>query len=243
MILSIVQREWREILIVFLLVVVGFSLPECGQHKHDAQQAFQNLVSVKDSARTQRLADSSTITTQNQILVADKSQIKALTEKVAGMDNLQAQVRYKTIFVAPPAVAPITAPVYYTDTATSQRYLKVPASFRLKHQWYQQAGTILDNGTVRLDTFRVALQTSVTFGDAAHKWYQFFKPWQPVVSVHEANPYARLTGLQNVALEQRPPRVSIGLQAGYGILPLQRTFGPYAGIGIQWQILGSNRRK
>jgi hypothetical protein len=244
MILTLVRKEWREILIVVLLVLVGLSLPECRQHKQEATQAFNNLITAKDSTRMQRLSDSSTIATQNQIIVASQEQINALTQKVAGLQNVKAQVLYKTVFAAPPSIGVIAAPAYLTDsTAAKQQYLKVPASFRFDNEWYQQAGTILGNGTVRLDTLRVSMQTSVTFGDAAHKWYQFFKPWQPVVSVHEANPYATIYGLENVVLQQRPPRLSIGLQVGYGLLPTQRTFGPYAGVGLQWQILGSNRSR
>jgi hypothetical protein len=243
MIFTLIQKEWRELLIVVLLVLVGLSLPECRQHKQEAAQAFQNLVTVKDSTRTQRLADSSTIATQNQIIVADKAQMKALATQVAGLENVRAQVLYKTVFVAPPTVGYIAAPGYISDTtAEKQQYLRVPASFRYEGEWYQQAGTILGDGTVKFDTLRVSMQTSVTFGDAAHKWYQFFKPWQPIVSVHEANPYASITGLENVVLNQRPPRLSVGLQAGYGILPVQRTFGPYVGVGFQWQILGSPRK-
>jgi type II secretory pathway pseudopilin PulG len=241
--LSFIRQEWREALIVILLVIVGLSLPQCRQNKQEATQAFQNLETAKDSTRTQRLADSSTIATQNQVIVANQAQLNALTQKIVGLENVKAQVLYKTIFAAPPSIGVIAAPAYYTDsTADKQQYLKVPASFRFDNEWYQQAGTILGNGTVRLDTLRVSMQTSVTFGDAAHKWYQLFKPWQPVVSVREANPYATIYGLENVVLQQRPPRLSVGLQVGYGILPTVRTFGPYAGVGLQWQILGSSRR-
>lgn len=75
----------------------------------------------------------------------------------------------------------------------------------------------------------------ITLGGVKNGW---FKPKEYEVQVLNLNPNTSTRELRSFQVKTKPKRISIGLQAGYGVGLLDFKTQPYVGIGVQYNLIG-----
>lgn len=75
----------------------------------------------------------------------------------------------------------------------------------------------------------------ITLGSVKNGW---FKPKEYEVQVLNLNPNTSTRELRSFQVTNKPKRISIGLQAGYGVGLLDFKTQPYVGLGVQYNLIG-----
>lgn len=98
------------------------------------------------------------------------------------------------------------------------------------NQW--EEGKIVASRDSIFREIRIKNDYEITIGDRKNPW---FKPKQSTVSIRNLNPNTLTQELRSVTIQERPKRLSLGLQVGYGLN--SSGISPYVGVGLNYNVL------
>lgn len=220
----------KNIIIVTLIVFCIVSMRECMDWRQVAGQATVVLDSVNQ--RMSYVVDEAgkTITYQNQVIVSRQKDIDRLTEENAALRKVQGQVKWKTKTNVERDTIEVGVPVYIWENDTC---LQLPYTFQQYKKWYGYKFTINSQVTIQ-DSLYFLSEPTLTIGYKKKKWYEVFKEREKIVTLQDSNPFIQVTDLSNIFIEKPKKRVSLGLQAGYGLT--KGGLGPYVGVGLNYNL-------
>ena len=219
-----VERLLIIIVVCFIIALGAYyvynNYKQLSQYKEVSLKAETELKEFK----VKRLADSSTIVTQQQLLVSKENAVALkLVELQDGFKSLQAQIKSSTVTHFDNLDVPFV-PYGYADTTGGRLvdtvglnlvkreylpedsgYLKTPAPFAYNSKWLTATGFV---GAKRLhfDSINIPNNVTVTIGEK-YKSNNFFyklnplKKLEPVVDIKNDNPYLTVTSTSNVIIK------------------------------------------
>jgi len=209
-------------LIISILAIIIFMLCWKGcELKKDYDNLLDNSTNyalLDDKFEKKNLKDSSTMATQNQLLL---SQIEALKLGVLKLNGeikiVQSQVSQKQEIKIDSFFVPFI-PTHYADTSLwmarikngdSSRYLIdslinnsviVPQPFKMEEKWFKMYGKVQKKGLL-LDSFLLTNESTITLGYKKSGFLNLKK--EAIVEVNNTNPYVDVTKLKNVVIKEK----------------------------------------
>jgi hypothetical protein len=209
-------------LIISILAIIIFLLCWKGcELKKDYDNLLDNSTNyglLDEKFEKKNLKDSSTMATQNQMLL---SQIEALKLGVLKLNGdikiVQSQVSQKQEIKIDSIFVPFV-PTNFADTSLwmarikkgdSSRYLIdslinnsviVPQPFKMEEKWFKMYGKVQKKGLL-LDSFLLTNESTVTLGYKKSGFLNLKK--EAVVEVNNTNPYVDVTKLKNVVIKEK----------------------------------------
>lgn len=171
---------------------------------------------------------------QEQIIIGKNSDLAELSDSIKDLKNLKSQVRIvtRTQYISDTVEIPSSNLTEISDST----YLKLPYMLSDKNRWYNYQFRFTESGKVIRDSLTFYSEFLVSFGYEKKFNLNPFNKNKPIVYFRDLNPHTEVTEMQNIVIEDfKPRKVSIELQAGYGIT--SDGFSPYLGIGIGYQLI------
>ena len=203
------------VVIILLLAVKACQL----QMEHDQLvNEVGNLQLGEQKFKEKIFEDSSTIVTQDQMIVSQSDAIKMGMLKLDGeIKKVQHQVRQQQNIGIDSVVVPYV-PNNFADTTgwmvrikngDSSRALLdtlisnsliVPAQFSLQQKWYSINGKVKKDG-VLIDSLRIQNESSVTIGWKKSGFLGLGR--KPIVEIKNTNPYLSVSKMNNVSIKKK----------------------------------------
>ena len=219
-----VERLLIIIAVCFIVVLGAYSVynnyKQLSQYKEVSLKAQSELKEFK----LKRLADSSTIVTQQQLLVSEKNAVALkLVELQDGFKSLQAQIKSTTMTHFDALDVPFV-PYGYADTTGGKLvdtvglnlvkreylpedsgYLKTPSPFAYNSKWLTATGFV-GAKRIHFDSINIPNKVTVTIGEkykSNNFFYKInpFKKLEPVVDIKNDNPYVNVMAASNVIIK------------------------------------------
>jgi hypothetical protein len=224
------------------LLILLFSLRECGNVKDDAAVDQRNLKNQIAGLQKQVTSSGDTIYKMGQIIVKRNSELAKLAEENDAISKITAQVKVKEVIEIVGIPVPFDRPVFGHCDSSRATWLKLPALYMdTTDRWFKVYGSINGDGRNRIDLLRVFSEPTITLGDAKKPLYKrLFKAPEPIVTYTNKNPYMRVTDIKNVIIQddrKNKGKFGVSLQAGYGILLPNGKTGMYLGVGGDYRII------
>lgn len=199
----------RTIIVIVLILLVLLFLKGCYYNQYN--NLVNQVAKLKEGEiafRMQRLKDSSTIVSQEAIILTKDEAIKL------GYGKIQSQVVTKTRVVIDSIFIPY--PTNYVDTTgwafkfkngdTSKAIIDsliansliVPADWQKSTKWLSISGKVKKEG-VLIDTIIIPNETSVTIGYKKSGFLNLGR--KEMVDVRNTNPYLNTDGMRNVVIK------------------------------------------
>ena len=121
------------------------------------------------------------------------------------------------------------------DTVTINGETKIADFYETKWSNKWEEGYILARPDSIFRNIKVKNDYQITLGGVSNGW---FKPKEYEVQVLNLNPNTSTRELRSFQVTNKPKRISIGLQAGYGLGLLDFKPQPYVGLGVQFNLIG-----
>lgn len=224
------------IIVIFSLLLLG----QCSRNKEYIENIERNH-SI-DTAKLRTIIDKrgNKLVIKDSYIAKSKADEKKYIEEIENLKKIKNQTKVITKFLVQNVEVSIDRPVYITDSSTGRKFLQVPSSFQNKKEWYSLQGTITEKGHVLLDTLSMKSDATISVGYEKKKLLQLFKEPNLVVVYKEKNPYIKVDSLKNVSVEGNYPKLSVDVQAGYGITI--SGLSPYIGVGLSYKIRTKKRK-
>ena len=174
-----------------------------------SQRMYRNYKSSLDSLKIHTTRQGEQIFYQNQIIVGKQSHIN--------------DYKYQTDTVYE---------IRYVGSDNVFDYLRVPSVFSKDSEWLTYRFTVYKDRGV-MDSLSFVTKPTITIGYEKEGLLGIFKRNNPVVTITDKNPFANVGSIENVFLEKQPPRLSLGLQAGWYMTSKGLLFGVGAGLGYR----------
>ncbi len=229
---------YKNIAIFILVAIIIFSVKQCSDIDDNAKQERENNSAKEYTLNTRLDKQDKLITEQKQVIVNTKKERDELIVKVEGLTNITEQVRVITKTKIDSIKILIDRPIYLTiDTGKAKgTYLAVPTKFnKINDEWYGLTGNIGLKGSLEVDSLWFNNKITISFGMEKWNIKKPFKNRVPLVSFQDENPYSKVKSMKNVKYDKPLPKISIGLQGGYGVTT--KGLGGYVGIGINYSII------
>jgi PBP1b-binding outer membrane lipoprotein LpoB len=226
-------------IIILLLFFKGCEM------KKDYDNLLNNsssLANFENKFDKKSLKDSSTMATQNQMLLSQVEALKLGVLKLNGdIKIVQSQVSQKQEIKIDSVLIPFV-PKNYADTlywiarlrkGDSSRYLIdsllnnsviVPQPFKMDEKWFKIFGKVQKKGLL-LDSFSLVNESTVTLGYKKSGFLNLKR--EAVVEVNNSNPYLNVTKLKNVIIKEKKSILQsklfwfgIGIIGGVGLKAL-----------------------
>jgi hypothetical protein len=214
-----------------LLIVLWGSVTKCSKNKEmlDEEQAYTEKFSIE------KTKDGKQIALQAENIISNKKLIKSLSDTISSFKKITQQTKFVLVTKVVEVEVPIKDYVYIKDSVGNS-YLKTPANFSYedKDKWFALKGTITDKGTIQMREMTYRNSLSIYAGWKKRTLKDIFKKRERQIGVVDLNPSSTVSKLSNFTIKEKEHRISIGLQAGYGLTT--KGFLPYAGLGIQLRL-------
>jgi hypothetical protein len=177
-----------------------------------------NISNFENKFEKKSLKDSSTMATQNQMLLSQVEALKLGMLKLNGdIKIVQSQVSQKQEIKIDSVFVPFV-PNNYADTlfwmarlkkGDSSRYLIdslinnsviVPQPFKIDEKWLKMYGKVQKKGLL-LDSFLLINESIVTLGYKKSGFFNLKR--EAIVEVNNSNPYLNVTKLKNVVIKEK----------------------------------------
>lgn len=227
---------YKNIAIAILIFIVIFFMKQCADIKNISDQHRNNLLLVDNEFTEYKDKEGKKSYRQEQTIVSQRKDIDRLTTEVEGLKKINAQIKATIITKVDTIKVPIDNPIFITQPETGDKYLKLPAGFKkIDNEWYGFTGSISKEGTVDMDSLWVINKPTITFGIEKFNIKTPFRKRDPMVVFQDENPYSSVRELSNIKLDKPLPKISIGLQGGYGVTT--KGLGGYIGIGVNYNLI------
>ena len=204
--------------LTFIIVMLFWKGCELKKDYNNLLDNSTNYANLENSFKKKTLKDSSTIATQNQMLLTQFEALKLGVLKLNGdIKVVQSQVTQKQEIKIDSVFVPFI-PSHFADTSVwmarinkgdSSRHLIdsllnntviVPHSFKLEDKWFNMYGKVQKKGLL-LDSFLITNESVVTLGYKKSGFLNLKK--EAVVEVTNSNPYLNVTKLKNVVIKDK----------------------------------------
>lgn len=166
--------------------------------------------------KQQRLKDSSTLVTQEAVLLTQEEAIKmGLIQNADRYGKVQSQVTTKTKIVIDSVFMPYTPPNYVDTSGWAYKFqngdtsaavldsvlensIIVPQSVEKSDNWFSMRATIVKDGLL-VDSIRISNQSSVTIGYQKTGFLNLGR--KQVVDITNSNPYLSTESMRNVVIK------------------------------------------
>jgi len=202
-------------IIILLLFFKGCEM------KKDYDNLLNNsssIATLENKFEKKSLKDSSTMATQNQMLLSQVEALKLGVLKLNGdIKIVQSQVSQKQEIKIDSVLIPFV-PKNYADTlywvarlkkGDSSRYLIdslinnsiiVPQPYHMEEKWFKMYGKVQKKGLL-IDSFLLINESTVTLGYKKSGFLNLKR--EAVVEVNNTNPYLNVTKLKNVVIKEK----------------------------------------
>ena len=227
---------YRNIAIAILVCIIIFLVKQCADTKKISDQHRNNLL-LSDNAFTEyKDKEGKKSYRQEQIIVSKQKDIDKLVTEVEGLKKITTQVKIVFKTKVDTIKVPIDNPIFLTQPETGDKYLKLPASFKkIDDKWYGFTGRITKDGIEMIDSLWFVNEPIITFGREKFNIKTPFTKRDPIVVFQDENPYSSIKKISNIRLDKPLPKISIGLQGGYGVTT--KGLGGYIGIGVNYNLI------
>jgi len=210
----------RIIIVVLTFIIIMLFWKGC-EMKKDYDNLLDNsttYVDLQDNFIKKTLKDSSTLATQNQMLLSQFEALKLGVLKLNGdIKIVQSQISQKQQIKIDSIFVPFI-PTHFADTSVwmarikkgdSSRYLIdslinnsviVPQPFKMEQKWFSMYGKVQKKGLL-LDSFLLTNESVVTLGYKKSGFLNLKK--EAVVEVSNSNPYLGVSKLKNVVVKDK----------------------------------------
>jgi hypothetical protein len=210
----------RLMLLILTIIILLLFFKGC-EMKKDYDNLLKNSSSIstlENKFEKKSLKDSSTMATQNQMLLSQVEALKLGVLKLNGdIKIVQSQVSQKQEIKIDSFFVPFI-PTHFADTSLwmarikngdSSRYLIdslmnnsviVPQPFKMEEKWFKMYGKVQKKGLL-LDSFLLTNESTITLGYKKSGFLNLKK--EAVVEVNNTNPYVDVTKLKNVVIKEK----------------------------------------
>lgn len=225
----------KQTLIIAILIatVIFLGLQIIKSNKIIKQQDQNQMILLQGYKFELSKKDSQSVY-QQQVIVDKNSKIADLVDSLKEIKNIQSQVHIVTKTIYNTDTVKIPREFHYQIDTTS--YLALPFSFEKDLKWAKYKFTLTQDFDIIRDSLYFINDFIVVMGYQKKFNINPFDKNKPIVYFRDKNPYTKTTQMQNVVIEDfKPRRISIGIQAGYGISG--QGLGPYIGVGVNYSLL------
>ena len=207
----------RLIFTILAIIIIMLLWRGCELNK-DYNNLLNNSSDLENKFTQKKLKDSSTIATQNQLILSQKEAIKLGVLKMNGdIKVVQSQVSQKQEIKIDKVLVPFI-PTNFADTSVwmanikngdSSRHLIdslinnsviVPQPYQMEEKWFKMYGKVQKKGLL-LDSFLLINESTVTLGYKKSGFLNLKK--EAIVEVTNSNPYLNVTKLKNVVIKEK----------------------------------------
>jgi len=215
------KLNFNRLMFAILTIIIIMLLWKGCEMKKDYNNLLDSsssIVTLQNSFEKKSLKDSSTMATQNQMLLSQVEALKLGMLKLNGdIKIVQSQVSQKQEIKIDSVLIPFV-PKNYADTlywiarlrkGDSSRYLIdsllnnsviVPQPFKVDEKWFKMFGKVQKKGLL-LDSFSLVNESTVTLGYKKSGFLNLKR--EAVVEVNNTNPYIDVTKLKNVVIKEK----------------------------------------
>jgi uncharacterized protein DUF6808 len=220
-----------------IILIALLCLSHCESNKNEKQMdGDRDNFSKRETAFKEIITKQNTkIYTQKQSLVKAGETIETQADIIQELKKVNTVVSMTVKTTIEKDTVLIDKPIYITKDGIE--YLQVNAKFDKHTKWYSINGAIKSGGIIEIDSLTFITKPSIYIGYARKTLLQkiTFQKAKREVVFKDDNPYSRVISMENIAVEEKKNRVSIGIQGGYGLTIFG--FTPYLGIGIQYNLI------
>ena len=239
------KLNFNRLMFAILTIIILLLFFKGCEMKKDYDNLLNNsssLANFENKFDKKSLKDSSTMATQNQMLLSQVEALKLGVLKLNGdIKIVQSQVSQKQEIKIDSVLIPFV-PKNYADTlywiarlrkGDSSRYLIdsllnnsviVPQPFKMDEKWFKIFGKVQKKGLL-LDSFSLVNESTVTLGYKKSGFLNLKR--EAVVEVNNSNPYLNVTKLKNVIIKEKKSILQsklfwfgIGIIGGVGLKAL-----------------------
>jgi len=212
------KLNFNRLMFVILTIIIIMLLWKGCELNKDYNNLLNNSSDLENKFTQKKLKDSSTIATQNQLILSQNEAIKLGALKINGdIKIVQSQVSQKQEIKIDSVLVPFV-PNNYVDTSVwlasikngdSSRYLIdslinnsiiVPQPYHMEEKWFKMYGKVQKKGLL-IDSFSLINESIVTLGYKKSGFLNLKR--QAVVEVNNTNPYLKVTKLKNVVIKEK----------------------------------------
>ena len=206
------------LILTFIIIMLFWKGCEMKKEYNNLLDNSTNYANLENSFKKKTLKDSSTIATQNQMLLTQFEALKLGVLKLNGdIKIVQSQVSQKQQIKIDSVLVPFI-PTHFADTSVwmarikkgdSSRYLIdsllnnsviVPHPFKKEEKWFSMYGKVQKKGLL-LDSLLLTNESIVTLGYKRSGFLKLKK--EAVVEVTNSNPYLSVSKLKNVVIKDK----------------------------------------
>ena len=203
-------KHWLKNVAIAILgfIILGLFIKSCAKDKEINELKLDKV--EYDQRFIQRIkADSTREYTQNQLIASKDVAIKMLGEEAKRYRNIKAVVKTKVEIVHDTLVAA------YTDIIQNDTCITVGTKFYEASKYDTISGTVLATGVQIIRSPYSVGEITTVIGDSRSGFLKL--KHTPVVNVSFDNPNVKITGMNNVVVEQKKPKRLIWLLSGLAL--------------------------
>ena len=215
------KLNFNRLMFAILTIIILLLFFKGCEMKKDYDNLLNNsssIATLENKFEKKSLKDSSTMATQNQMLLSQVEALKLGVLKLNGdIKIVQSQVSQKQEIKIDSVLIPFV-PKNYADTlywiarlrkGDSSRYLIdsllnnsviVPQPFKMDEKWFKMYGKVQKKGLL-LDSFSLFNESTVTLGYKKSGFLNLKR--EAVVEVNNTNPYLNVTKFKNVVIKEK----------------------------------------
>lgn len=215
------KLNFNRLMFAILTIIILLLFFKGCEMKKDYDNLLNNsssIATLENKFEKKSLKDSSTMATQNQMLLSQVEALKLGVLKLNGdIKIVQSQVSQKQEIKIDSVLIPFV-PKNYADTlywvarlkkGDSSRYLIdslinnsiiVPQPYHMEEKWFKMYGKVQKKGLL-IDSFLLINESTVTLGYKKSGFLNLKR--EAVVEVNNTNPYLNVTKLKNVVIKEK----------------------------------------
>lgn len=210
--------NFNRLMFVILTIIIIMLLWKGCELNKDYNNLLNNSSELENKFTQKKLKDSSTIATQNQLILSQNEAIKLGALKMKGNIKIaQSQVSQKQEIKIDSVLVPFI-PNNYADTSIWLASIKngdsskhlidslidnsiiVPQPYHMEEKWFKMYGKVQKKGLL-IDSFSLINESTVTLGYKKSGFLNLKR--EAIVEVNNSNPYLNVTKLKNVVIKEK----------------------------------------
>lgn len=219
---------------VIVTILIVFFTRECTNSKYI--KALETETKIHDSKElifelSKNKLDQE-IATQKAIVRYKDNQLAKEIAETANLKNIIAGIKIRVITHIKPERVFLDTIITFID---STKCLVLPIKFKRGDQWWNETGTITEDGYLESDSLTFTSEPMIAIGYKKRTLKTLLKASELVVVYRDKNPYAHIKELENIVIQEKPRKFGIGLQVGYGLS--MYGLSPTISIGINYNLI------
>lgn len=203
-------KHWIKnvVIAIFGFIILGLFIKSCAKDK-EINNLKLDMVEYDQRFMERIKADSTKEYQQKQLIASKDVAIKMLGEEAKRYRNVKSVVKTKIEIVHD------TITAAYTDIVQNDTCINVGTKFYEASKWDTISGTVLATGVQIIRSPYNVGEMKTVIADSRSGFLKLRRT--PVVNISFENPNVKITGMQNVVVEQKKPKRLAWLLSGIAL--------------------------